>query len=231
MFQRASIHSGVFSARWHNPRTLPSFQTSPWLNLISSSRPQAFPARLSNRRQQWPKRQGVVRLGTSAARLFVIADDTATRQEICTWGEQNLVDTAFVPAGSRLADCKVLAMDMDSTLINIECIDEIAAYGGVKEQVASITEVAMRGEIKDFAESLTRRVAFYADCPPMPCRQSMSKSCNSTQAPSGYCNPRSMRVCRCCLYRVDSPISLSGSRPGCSSTKYTPMCWKKPTGC
>jgi phosphoserine phosphatase len=104
--------------------------------------------------------QGVVRLGTSAARLLSVADDTATRQEICTWGEQNLVDTAFVPAGSRLADCKVLAMDMDSTLINIECIDEIAAYGGVKEQVASITEAAMRGEIKDFAESLTRRVAF-----------------------------------------------------------------------
>jgi phosphoserine phosphatase len=51
-------------------------------------------------------------------------------------------------------------MDMDSTLINIECIDEIAAYGGVKAQVASITEAAMRGEIKDFSESLTRRVAF-----------------------------------------------------------------------
>jgi phosphoserine phosphatase len=51
-------------------------------------------------------------------------------------------------------------MDMDSTLINIECIDEIAAFGGVKEQVASITEAAMRGEIKDFSESLTRRVAF-----------------------------------------------------------------------
>lgn len=104
--------------------------------------------------------QGVVRLGTSAARLLSVADDTAICQEIRTWGEQNLIDTAFVPAGSRLADCKVLAMDMDSTLINIECIDEIAALGGVKEQVASITEAAMRGEIKDFAESLTRRVAF-----------------------------------------------------------------------
>jgi phosphoserine phosphatase len=51
-------------------------------------------------------------------------------------------------------------MDMDSTLINIECIDEIAAFGGVKAQVASITEAAMRGEIKDFSESLVRRVAF-----------------------------------------------------------------------
>ena len=104
--------------------------------------------------------QGVVRLGTSAARLLGVADDAAIRQEIRSWGEQNLVDTAFVPAGTRLTDCKVLAMDMDSTLINIECIDEIAAFGGVKEQVASITEAAMRGEIKDFAESLTRRVAF-----------------------------------------------------------------------
>ena len=104
--------------------------------------------------------QGVVRLGTSAARLLSVADDSAIRQEIRVWGEQNLIDTAFVPAGTRLTDCKVLAMDMDSTLINIECIDEIAAFGGVKEQVASITEAAMRGEIKDFAESLTRRVAF-----------------------------------------------------------------------
>ena len=104
--------------------------------------------------------QGVVRLGTSAARLLSVADDSAIRQEIRVWGEQNLIDTAFVPAGTRLTDCKVLAMDMDSTLINIECIDEIAAFGGVKEQVASITEAAMRGEIKDFAERLTRRVAF-----------------------------------------------------------------------
>lgn len=104
--------------------------------------------------------QGVVRLGTSAARLLGVADETAIRQEIRAWGEQNLIDTAFVPAGARFTDCKVLAMDMDSTLINIECIDEIAAFGGVKEEVASITEAAMRGEIKDFAESLTRRVAF-----------------------------------------------------------------------
>ena len=104
--------------------------------------------------------QGVVRLGTSAVRLLAVSEETAIRQEIRAWGEQNLIDTAFVPAGTRFADCKVLAMDMDSTLINIECIDEIAAFGGVKEQVASITEAAMRGEIKDFAESLTRRVAF-----------------------------------------------------------------------
>jgi phosphoserine phosphatase len=103
---------------------------------------------------------GVQRIGTTAARLLAVSDSTDARAEILAWGERSLVDTAYVVAGSRLSDCKVLAMDMDSTLINIECIDEIAAFGGVKEQVASITEAAMRGEIKDFSESLTRRVAF-----------------------------------------------------------------------
>lgn len=103
---------------------------------------------------------GVQRIGTTAARLLAVNDSADTRAEILAWSERSLIDTAYVVGGSRLRDCKVLAMDMDSTLINIECIDEIAAFGGVKEQVASITEAAMRGEIKDFSESLTRRVAF-----------------------------------------------------------------------
>ncbi|SDV51601.1 phosphoserine phosphatase SerB [Chitinasiproducens palmae] len=68
------------------------------------------------------------------------------------------LDCAWLAPG-RMADFAVLAMDMDSTLITIECIDEIADFCGVKDRVAAITEAAMRGEIKDFAESLTRRVA------------------------------------------------------------------------
>ncbi len=103
---------------------------------------------------------GVKRLGTSAVRLTGVNDSTETRADVHAWGMRAHADCAYIQAGSRLSDCKVLAMDMDSTLINIECIDEIAAFGGVKSQVASITEAAMRGEIKDFAESLTRRVAF-----------------------------------------------------------------------
>lgn len=103
---------------------------------------------------------GVQRLGTTAARILGVSSDAAIREEVRLWGERVNVDTAYVAAGARLNDCKILAMDMDSTLINIECIDEIAAFGGVKEQVASITEAAMRGEIKDFSESLIRRVAF-----------------------------------------------------------------------
>jgi phosphoserine phosphatase len=58
----------------------------------------------------------------------------------------------------KIGDFKLLAMDMDSTLITIECIDEIADMQGLKPQVAAITEAAMRGEI-EFRESLTRRVA------------------------------------------------------------------------
>jgi phosphoserine phosphatase len=59
----------------------------------------------------------------------------------------------------RLQDFKLIAFDMDSTLINIECVDEIADAVDRKAEVAAITEAAMRGEITDFKESLRRRVA------------------------------------------------------------------------
>ena len=69
-----------------------------------------------------------------------------------------LVVRGFTPP-LRLADFRLAAFDMDSTLINIECVDEIAAAVGLKAEVAAITEATMRGEIKDFKESLTSRVA------------------------------------------------------------------------
>jgi phosphoserine phosphatase len=65
----------------------------------------------------------------------------------------------------RLADYRLVAFDMDSTLINIECIDEIAALVGRKDEVAAITEAAMRGEIADYKDSLRRRVALLAGAP------------------------------------------------------------------
>jgi phosphoserine phosphatase len=64
-----------------------------------------------------------------------------------------------------LPKIKVAAFDMDSTLITIECIDEIADYAGVKDAVAAITAAAMRGEITDYAESLRQRVALLAGLP------------------------------------------------------------------
>ena len=59
----------------------------------------------------------------------------------------------------KLSQFKLIAFDMDSTLINIECVDEIADAAGRKAEVAAITEAAMRGEIADYKESLRQRVA------------------------------------------------------------------------
>jgi phosphoserine phosphatase len=74
------------------------------------------------------------------------------------------VDGAFVPHDRRLGALRVLAFDMDSTLITIECIDEIAAHAGLKDAVAAVTASAMRGEI-DFRASLVRRVALLEGLP------------------------------------------------------------------
>ncbi|WIV96282.1 phosphoserine phosphatase SerB [Kinneretia aquatilis] len=76
----------------------------------------------------------------------------------------DLVTQGFTPP-LRLADFRLAAFDMDSTLINIECIDEIAAAAGKKEEVAAITEAAMRGEITDFKDSLRRRLALLQGVP------------------------------------------------------------------
>ncbi len=64
-----------------------------------------------------------------------------------------------LPAALCLSDYKLIAFDMDSTLISIECVDEIADAAGRKAEVAAITEAAMRGEITDYKASLRARVA------------------------------------------------------------------------
>ena len=75
--------------------------------------------------------------------------------ELCQARE---LDYAFVPVERRLSDFRLLVMDMDSTLITIETIDELADMVGLKDQVAAITARAMRGEI-EYDESLQRRMA------------------------------------------------------------------------
>ena len=64
-----------------------------------------------------------------------------------------------------LSHYRLVAFDMDSTLINIECVDEIAAVAGRRDEVAAITDAAMRGEITDFKDSLRRRVALLRGVP------------------------------------------------------------------
>ncbi len=75
-----------------------------------------------------------------------------------------LLTQGFTPP-LRLADFRLAAFDMDSTLISIECIDEIADAAGRKAEVAAITEAAMRGEITDFKDSLRRRLALLKGVP------------------------------------------------------------------
>jgi phosphoserine phosphatase len=83
--------------------------------------------------------------------------DPATKGEVAAHCAKARIDFGFVKEGASLADFRLIAMDMDSTLISIECIDEIADFAGRKSEVAAVTEAAMRGEI-DWPESLRRRV-------------------------------------------------------------------------
>jgi len=87
--------------------------------------------------------------------------DPATRDAVERRCEPAKLDYGFVAEGRTLGDFRLLAMDMDSTLISIECIDEIADFAGRKAEVAAVTAAAMRGEI-DWPESLRRRVAALA---------------------------------------------------------------------
>lgn len=88
----------------------------------------------------------------------------ALKAEVEAAAQEAGIDATFIDAGRSLADFRLVAMDMDSTLITIECIDEIADMQGLKPQVSSITEAAMRGEL-DFSESLKRRVSLLEGLP------------------------------------------------------------------
>lgn len=84
--------------------------------------------------------------------------NAAAHADIEPFCEQSLLDYAFVPVQRRLTDLKLVVMNMDSTLITTECIDEIADLQGVKTQVAAITAATLRGEL-DYPQSLRERVA------------------------------------------------------------------------
>jgi phosphoserine phosphatase len=102
--------------------------------------------------------QRVIPLSAHAYRCEGVAHSEALKARIGAECLAARLDCTFVEPGRKLSDFKLVAMDMDSTLITIECIDEIADMQGLKPQVAEITEAAMRGEI-EFRESLTRRVS------------------------------------------------------------------------
>jgi phosphoserine phosphatase len=93
----------------------------------------------------------------SADAFRITRADPATKKEVAAHCAQAKLDWGFAEEGRTLADFALIAMDMDSTLISIECIDELADLAGRKAEVAAVTAAAMRGEI-DWPESLRRRV-------------------------------------------------------------------------
>jgi phosphoserine phosphatase len=102
-----------------------------------------------------------MQIGEFAYYLPVQLNDISTIKSFC---DEQKIDCALVPDAQRLERFGLCVMDMDSTLINIECIDEIADMMGIKPQIAAITESAMRGEL-DFATSLKARVALLKGLP------------------------------------------------------------------
>jgi len=98
---------------------------------------------------------GIERVSDGAFRITKA--DPSTKAQVAAHCAKARLDWGFVEEGRTLCDFRLLAMDMDSTLISIECIDEIADFAGRKAEVATVTAAAMRGEI-DWPESLRRRV-------------------------------------------------------------------------
>jgi phosphoserine phosphatase len=103
----------------------------------------------------------IVGLPNGGVQAFRLEAAGLPEEDIASFCAEQRLDFAFVPGTQRLDRVRLVAMDMDSTLITIECIDEIADMQGLKPQVAAITAAAMRGEI-DFAASLVQRVALLA---------------------------------------------------------------------
>lgn len=105
---------------------------------------------------------GIARVAGVAHQAFRMAGaDPSSRPAVAAHCLGARLDFAYMPAASRLSDFGLIAMDMDSTLITIECIDELADFAGRKAEVSAITASAMRGEI-DWPQSLRQRVALLA---------------------------------------------------------------------
>jgi phosphoserine phosphatase len=122
------------------------------VNLIAQG-----PSITSAQAEELARLAGTIRLEQIDPHAFRLRN-AAPNDSIAPWCEARRVDYAFIPEGRRFADLKLLAMDMDSTLITIECIDELGDLAGKKAEIAAITAQAMRGEIA-YPESLRRRVS------------------------------------------------------------------------
>jgi len=103
-----------------------------------------------------------LRKQAASVRFEAAGQDPQACADAAQLAERWRCDATLVAPGITLSDFRVLALDMDSTLIGVECIDELAKLAGRGAEVTAITEAAMRGEIADFATSLRQRVALLA---------------------------------------------------------------------
>ena len=99
-----------------------------------------------------------------AEHAYYLPTNNSEIKAVKSFCDEQRIDCALVPDTQRLNHFGLCVMDMDSTLINIECIDEIADMMHIKPQVSAITEKSMRGEL-DFAQSLKARVALLKGLP------------------------------------------------------------------
>src|SRR6266705_1568546 len=143
-------------------------------------------------------------IGNNAFRLH----DYKTQDGVAEYCANAKLDFAFVPQPRKLSDFGLVAMDMDSTLITIECIDEIADLQGVKPQVAAITASAMRGEI-DYRESLRRRLELLAGLKIRRSSASTTSGCGYHPAPSACSSGCARSRSRRCSFRAASASSPS----------------------
>jgi hypothetical protein len=124
----------------------------------------------------------------------------------------------------RLADFGLIAFDMDSTLISIECVDEIAAAAGRKAEVAAITEAAMRGEIADYKESLRRRVALLKGVPAAALQTVYDERLELNPGVEPVVARAERRACARCSCRAASRSSATASAIACTSTTRARTC-------
>ena len=131
-----------------------------------------------------------------SVRGFLSADDKkALQQDLMTMSAEAGMDFSFQKDDMYRRMRRLICFDMDSTLIQAECIDELAKRAGVGDQVAAITESAMRGEI-DFKESFTRRVALLKGLP-VSVMQEIAENLPITEG-----TDRLMSVLKTCGYKI-----------------------------
>ena len=106
-----------------------------------------------------------IRNNQTSYRFKVSCNDfIKSRKAIADFALANKIEAALIQNAPKLKEPGLLVMDMDSTTIEIECIDEIAKLAGVGEQVSAVTELAMQGNL-DFSQSLHQRVATLTNAP------------------------------------------------------------------